>query len=91
MSAALKLKDINAVKRDPNDVLGIQFNQYKNAVYSASITNPAAYFEKRNEMEKLLKEVLVTEMFNTIYDLLRYGVIKNKAGAEVNVDRKSVV
>ena len=85
MSAALKLKDINAVKRDPNDVLGIQFNQYKNAVYSASITNPAAYFEKRNEMEKLLKEVLVTEMFNTIYDLLRYGVIKNKAGAEVNV------
>ena len=85
MSAALKLKDINAVKRDPNDVLGIQFNQYKNVVYSASIRNPAAYFEKRNEMEKLLKEVLVTEMFNTIYDLLRYGVIKNKAGAEVNV------
>ena len=85
MSAALKLKDINAVKRDPNDVLGIQFNQYKNEVYSASITNPSAYFQKRNEMERLLKEVLVTEMFNTIYDLLRYGVIKNKAGVEVNV------
>ena len=25
---------IDAVKRDPNDVLGIQFNQYKNVVYS---------------------------------------------------------
>ena len=36
-------------------------------------------------MEVLLKEVLVTDMFNTIYDLLRYGIIKNKAGAEVNV------
>ena len=24
-------------------------------------------------------------MFNTIYDLLRYGIIKNKAGVEVNV------
>ena len=85
MSAALKLADINAVKRDPNDVLGIQFNQYKNKVYSASITNPATYFDKRNQMERLLKEVLVTEMFNTIYDLLRYGIIKNKAGVEVNV------
>ena len=84
MSAALKTADINAVKRDPNDVLGIQFNQYKNKVYSASITNPATYFEKRNEMEKLLKEVLVTEMFNTIYDLLRYGVINNNTVKDSN-------
>ena len=85
MSAALKEADKEAVRRNPNDVLGIQFNQYKNTVYSASITDPATYFKKRNEMEKLLKEVLVTDMFNTIYDLLRYGIIKNKAGTEVNV------
>ena len=91
MSAALKIADINAVKRDPNDVLGLQFNQYKNIVYSASITDPSTYFQKRNEMEKLLKEVLVTEMFNTIYDLLRYVVIKNKAGVEVNVCIKDAV
>ena len=38
MSAALKETDKDAVRRNPNDVLGIQFNQYKNTVYSASIT-----------------------------------------------------
>ena len=36
-------------------------------------------------MEVLLKEVLVTDMFNTIYDLLRYGIIKDKTGKETKV------
>ena len=81
----LKEKDKEAIRRNPNDVLGIQFNQYKNQVYSASITDPATYFKKRNEMEKLLKEVLVTDMFNTIYDLLRYGIIKDKNNNENKV------
>ena len=85
MSAALKETDKDAIRRNPNDVLGIQFNQYKNQVYSSSITDPATYFKKRNEMEVLLKEVLVTDMFNTIYDLLRYGIIKDKDGLEKKV------
>ena len=85
MSAVLRELDKEAVRRNPNDVLGIQFNQYKNTVYSASITDPATYFKKRNEMEVLLKKVLVTDMFNTIYDLLRYGIIKDKDGLEKNV------
>ena len=33
----LKEKDKEAIRRNPNDVLGIQFNQYKNQVYSSSI------------------------------------------------------
>ena len=37
MSAALKEADKDAIRRNPNDVLGIQFNQYKNQVYSSSI------------------------------------------------------
>ena len=85
MSAALREADKDAVRRNPNDVLGIQFNQYKNTVYSASITDPATYFKKRNDMEKLLKEVLVTDMFNTIYDLLRYGIITDKSGVVTKV------
>ena len=86
MSAALAREaDKQAVRRNPNDVLGIQFNQYKNTVYSASITDPATYFKKRNDMEVLLKKVLVTDMFNTIYDLLRYGIITDKAGVETKV------
>ena len=80
-----KLLDPYAIRRNPNDVLGIEFNQYKNTVYSASITDPRTYFKKRNYMEKLLKEVLVTDMFNTIYDLLRYGIIVDKLGVEHKV------
>ena len=79
-----KTQDIDAIRRNPNDILGIQFNQYKNAVYS-SITDPATYFKKRNEMEIKLKEVLVTNMFDAIYDLLRYGVIVDKTGVEHKV------
>ena len=86
MSAALAREaDKEAVRRNPNDVLGIQFNQYKNTVYSASITDPATYFKKRNDMEVLLKQVLVTDMFNTIYDLLRYGITTDKAGVVTKV------
>ena len=81
----LKTKDVDAVRRNPNDILGIQFNQYKNTVYSASITDPATYFKKRNDMAIMLKEVLVTNMFNSIYDLLRYGVITDKNGVEHKV------
>ena len=47
-------------------------------MYSTSITDPALYFKTRNDMEKLLKKVLVTNMFDTIYDLLRYGIIKDE-------------
>ena len=78
-------KDKDAIRRNPNDVLGIEFNQYKNQVYSASITDPSTYFKKRNDMEVLLKKVLVTDMFNTIYDLLRYGIITDKKGLETKV------
>ena len=84
-AAAARDADKDAIRRNPNDVLGIQFNQYKNTVYSASITDPASYFNKRNKMEQLLKEVLVTDMFNTIYDLLRYGIILDKIGVEHKV------
>ena len=75
MSAAAIALDKNAVKRDVQDILGVQFNTYKSKVYAKSITNPSAYFEARDKMETLLKKTMVTAIYDTIYNLLRYGII----------------
>ena len=77
MSAAAIALDSTAVKRSPQNILGIQFSQYKQKVYSASVTNPAEYFATRETMEEILKRVLVTNMYDVIYNLLRYGIIKD--------------
>ena len=74
MSAAAIDKDPTAVKRNPQDILGLQFSQYKQKVY---VTNPAEYFKT----EEILKRVLVTNMYDIIYNLLRYGMI-NDNGTE---------
>ena len=84
MSAAAIKDDPKAVKRDPQDILGLQFSQYKQKVYSLSITNPTEYFATREKMEEILKRVLVTNMYDVIYNLLRYGII-NDNGTETEV------
>ena len=63
------------VKSDPNDILGIQYNKYKNSLYAQSLSKPSEYFDLRGKLEDKLKDKLVTSMFKTIYDLLRYGLI----------------
>ena len=77
MSAAAIALDSTAVKRNPQDILGLQFSQYKQKVYSISVTNPAEYFKTRENMEEILKRVLVTNMYDVVYNLLRYGIIKD--------------
>ena len=84
MSAAAIAIDQTAVKRNPQDVLGLQFSQYKQKVYSLSVTNPSEYFKTRETMEEILKRVLVTNMYDVIYNLLRYGII-NDDGTEKKV------
>ena len=80
MSAAAIATDPTAVKRNPQDILGLQFSQYKQKVYSLSITNPTEYFATREKMEEILKRVLVTNMYDVIYNLLRYGIINDGTG-----------
>ena len=84
MSAAAITADPTAVKRNPQDILGLQFSQYKQKVYSLSVTNPTEYFKTRETMEEILKRVLVTNMYDVIYNLLRYGII-NDNGTETEV------
>ena len=59
----------------PNDVLGLQYNKYRNSLYAQSLSKPSEYFALRGALEDKLKTELVTKMFTTIYELLRYGLI----------------
>ena len=72
----MKLTDI---KSDPSDVLGLQYNKYKNSLYSDSLSKPSAYFELKGKLEEALKTELVSNMYKVIYELLRYGQINGKS------------
>ena len=78
MSKSVADMKITDVKSDPNDVLGLQYNKYKNSLYSDSLSKPSEYFKLKGELEEKLKTELVSNMYKTIYDLLRYGLIKEK-------------
>ena len=78
MSAAARNNDLDSVRRNPQDILGIEFSQYKQKVYTASITSPALYFKTRENMEDILKKKLISSMYDTVYDLLRYGIVDDK-------------
>ena len=78
MSAAARNNDPDSVRRNPQDILGIEFSQYKQKVYTASVTSPALYFKTRENMEDILKKKLISSMYDTVYDLLRYGIVDDK-------------
>ena len=78
MSAAARINDPDSVRRNPQDILGIEFSQYKQKVYTASVTSPALYFKTRENMEDILKKKLISSMYDTVYDLLRYGIVDDK-------------
>ena len=75
MSKSVADMKITDVVSDPNDVLGLQYNKYKNSLYSDSLSKPSEYFKLKGVLEEELKTVLVSNMYKTIYDLLRYGII----------------
>ena len=72
----VKKMEATDVKSNPNDVLGLQYNKYKNSLYASSLSKPSEYFKLRGDLEDTLKTELVSDMFTTIYELLRYGTIK---------------
>ena len=75
MSKSVEDMKKSDVISDPNDVLGLQYNKYKNSLYSDSLSKPSECFKLRGELEEKLKTVLVSNIYKTIYELLRYGQI----------------
>ena len=73
---------------DPNDVLNLQYKKYKMSLYSTSLAKPSEYFKLKEQLTDKLKTKLVTDLYLTVYSLLRRGVII-EGGNEVFVCGKN--
>ena len=73
---------------DPNDVLNLQYKKYKMSLYSASLAKPSEYFKLKADLTDKLKTKLVTDLYLTVYNLLRRGVIMEN-GTEIPVCGKN--
>ena len=75
-----ELKAAHAIdgKKDAADHLGLNYKSYVDKVYALALKNPTLYYESRDKTKQLLIKKLITDSFDTIFDLLRYGLIDNK-------------
>ena len=81
---AKALMDRTNIMVDPNDALSLQYKKYKNSLQAQSLSKSSEYFKLKGDSTEKLKTKLVTELYKTVYDLLRYGSI-NVAGTMVQV------
>lgn len=89
-STSIATKKPTDIVTDPNDILALQYNKYKSDLYGNALSKPSEYFKLRGDLEDKLKTTLVTNMYKTIYELLRYGCIDSVCvcGKDANaVDR----
>ena len=63
-------------KKDAADHLGLNYKSYVDKVYALALKNPTLYYESRDKTKQLLIKKLITDSFDTIFDLLRYGQIE---------------
>ena len=61
---------------DPLDYLSVNYQAYTNKIYSLSITEPSKYYTLRNNLTLALNTEILQDIHGTIFDLLRYGQIK---------------
>ena len=73
------LEKLTEIKSSPNDILGLDYGRYKQAMYSLSLSKPSEYFTMREKISELLTEDIVTSLYNKIYLLLREGKIGEKS------------
>ena len=60
---------------DTNDYLGFQYEEYLNELMALAVSKPSDYYKIRAETLKLLKQVVVKQVYNTYYGLLTTGEI----------------
>ena len=74
----VKLSRLQDKLDDPLDYLSVNYQAYCNQVYSLSITEPSKYYTLRNTLTLALNTENLQNLHGTIFDLLRYGQIKDK-------------
>jgi len=59
---------------------GIKFDLFLSQLKAMALSEPKLYFEYRTEIEKYLKEQIVTDIYDTIFEALKNG--RKKDGRE---------
>ena len=68
-----------AMKIDLENYLSNQYASYLDRVNSLALAKPTEYFKYREEVSKHIKTEAIKNLYNTLYNALRYGC---KAGAD---------
>ena len=68
-------------KVNTSNYLGLSNAKYKNELLRLALTKPEDYFKLRAEVLESITERIVKNMFDTFYNVMTAGTVKNPAGA----------
>ena len=63
----------NVFELNTMDVLGSQFRSYLTEIRALSLTNPKAYFTLRKELSTKTVDLIISDMYKTIFKALTKG------------------
>ena len=63
---------------DTSDFLGFQYEEYLNELMSIAVSQPSKYYKMRSEVLKELKQIVITSVYDTYYNLLTTGEVNKK-------------
>ena len=78
-------KDVLQKKTDILDHLNLDYEAYCNTIASFAMGNPSKYGKMKADVYVKLKEKLITQIYDTIYLILRKGQIRDDAGNAVSI------
>ena len=64
-------------KVNTSNFLGFEYNRYINDLQALAMSKPSEYYELRSAVLEALKEKVVKEVYDSYYDLLTEGKIKD--------------
>ena len=60
---------------DTSDYMGFKYEEYLNELMSIAVSKPSEYYKMRSDTLKLLKQGIITQIYETYYKLLTTGKI----------------
>ena len=61
---------------EPDDYLGLKYEEYKNDMYALAISFPREYFKLRKNVLKSVKTQAIGDIYTTFYNVLSQGTDK---------------
>ena len=62
---------------DTSNFLGFEYEEYLNELMALAVSKPSEYYGMRTKVLKELKQVVITTVYDTYYNLLTTGEVNN--------------